>query len=126
MTTETLFFQNKNIDGVNLEIIFHKDYSWIYNEDSYPVVSFKLTNCQGIETINFNHIDQHNDGLMISITEENDLCVLEATDMGGIVTKIICEKVKSEEHDYNKMEYVKLVKEILEQRDNAHERVTKD
>ena len=125
MITESLFFKDKIIQGRDLEVIFHKDYVWIFNEETSPVVSFKLTNCQDLATIKFENIDAHNDGVFIDIQQISNYTVFETSDMGDFKTKIICDKVIKEEREYSKEDFTDLIKEILKQRDDEHNTVTK-
>jgi hypothetical protein len=58
MDTETLFYKEHIVSGNNVEIIFHKDYTYIFNEtDSFPVVKFSLINCKNLSDIEFNEFE---------------------------------------------------------------------
>jgi len=118
MTGETLIYKDKIIRDNDLELTFHKDIFWIYNENPLPVVKFTLTNCKNVESLNFDSIDYYNDGLIIETRQESGLSVFETTDMGGVKVKIICDKIEKEEREYNSQDFVELIKEILKQRDN--------
>ena len=88
MSTETLFFKDKIIRGKDVEIIFHREDVWIYNEALFPIVSFMLTGCQDLPLVNFEGIDEYNnDGVTIGIRQEGNLSVFETTDMGGLRSK---------------------------------------
>jgi len=87
MSTETLFFKDKIIRGKDVEIIFHREDVWIYNEALFPIVSFMLTGCQDLPLVNFDGIDEYNDGVTIDIRQEGNLSVFETTDMGGLRSK---------------------------------------
>ena len=123
MTTDTLIFKNKIIRGNDLDLTFHKDVFWIYNEKPFPVVKYALTNCRNLETIKFDSIDYYNDGLIIDTRREDGLSVFETTDMGDIKVKIICDKIEKEEREYNSNDFVDLIKEILKQRDSEFDTV---
>jgi hypothetical protein len=125
MAKDTLIFKDKNIRNNDLELIFHKDHYWIYNEEQLPVVKYTLSNCQNLASIDFHSIDCYNDGLIVDIRKENDHSVFETTDMGDIKVKIICDKIEKEEREYNTHDFVDLIKEILKQRDGEHDLSTK-
>ncbi len=118
MTTETLIFKDKIIHDNDLELTFHKDVFWIYNEKAYPIVKYTLTDCRNLETIKFDSIDYYNDGLIIDTRQEERVSVFETTDMGGDKIKIICDKIEKEDREYNREDLVYLIKEILKQRDS--------
>jgi hypothetical protein len=121
MENDALFFKDKIIRGNDVEIIFHKDYTHIYNIETFPVVRYTLINCKDLASKNFDEIDYHNDGLFIESREENNCCVFEATDLGGDVFTIICDKIIKKELEYSKQDYVDLIKEIIKQRDDECE-----
>jgi hypothetical protein len=125
MENDTLFFKDKIIQRNDVEITFHKDYTHIYNFETFPVVKYTLINCEDLASRNFDDIDYHNDGLFVETREENNRYVFEATDMGGDVFKIICDKIIKEELEYRKQDYVDLLKEIIKQRDDEYEVVNK-
>ena len=118
---DSLFFKGKIINGKDLEIIFHKDYIWIFNESPFPVISYKLINCQDLQNIKFDFIDSDEEGVFIEIKQENNLSVFETTDYFGVTIKIICDKILTEEREYNKEDYIDLLKEFIKQRDDAYE-----
>jgi len=118
---ETLIYKDKIVLGNNVELTFHKDYVWNYNEKPLPVVTFSLTNCHDLKNIQFDFIDEFNDGVIVDIKQENNLSVFETTDMGDYKVKIICDKVVQEEREYNREDFIDLIKEILKQRDHEHE-----
>jgi len=124
MTIDTLIFKEKIIQDNDLELTFHKDVFWIYNEKPFPVVKYTLTNCRNLETIKFDSIDYYNDGLIIDTRQEGGLSVFETTDMGDVKIKIICDKIEKEEREYNSQDFVDLIKEILKQRDKEYDTVT--
>jgi hypothetical protein len=121
MENETLLFKDKIIHGNNVEIIFHKDYTYNYNTEAFPVVKYTLLNCQDLASKNFEDIDYHNDGLFVETREESNHHIFEATDMGGEVFQIICEKIVKEDLEYRKQDYIDLLKEIIKQRDEEYE-----
>jgi len=124
MTIDTLIFKDKIIRNNDIELTFHKDVFWIYNENPSPVVKYILTNCKNIKSIEFDTIDYYNDGLIIDTRQENGQSVFETTDMGGVKVKIICDKIEKEEHDYSSQDFVDLIKEISKQRDSEYETST--
>lgn len=121
--TETLIFKDNIILGNDLELTFHKEPFWIYNEKPNPVVKYTLINCKNLHTIKFDSIDYYNDGLIIEIRQEDRLSFFETTDMGGVKIKIICDKIEKEEREYNSQDFIDLIKEIIKQRDSEHDTV---
>jgi hypothetical protein len=119
--TDTLLYKDKIIRNNDIELIFHKDVFWIYNENPFPAVKYTLTNCKDIKSIKFDSIDYYNDGLIIETSQEKDKAVFETTDMGGVKVKIICDKIEKEESAYSSQDLVALIKEISIQRDNEYE-----
>jgi hypothetical protein len=124
MENETLLFKDKIIQGNNVEIIFHKDYTYNYNAEAFPVVKYTLLGCQDLASKNFQDIDFHNNGLFIETREEGDHHIFEATGMGGDVFQIGCKKIVKENLEYRKQDYIDLLKEIIKQRDEEYD-VTK-
>ena len=122
--TESLIYKDKLIRGNDVEITFHKDYVWIYNDKPLPVVKFILTNCINLTSIKFDSIDYYNDGVIVDIRQENNRSVFETTDMGDVKVKIVCDKVVKEEREYNSEDFIDLIKEILNQRDSEHDTTT--
>jgi hypothetical protein len=121
MTTDTLIFKEKIIRGADVELIFHKDVYWIYNEDLLPVIKYTLRNCMNLNEIDFTSIDYYNDGLVIKIKQENNHFVFETTDMGDRKTTAYCDKIEKEELEYSSNDYIYLIKEFTRQRDEAYE-----
>ena len=118
---ETLFFKDKIIHGNNVELIFHKDYTHIYNNEAFPVVKYTLLNCEDLAK----NLDYYNDGLLIETRPESNYSVFEAKDMGGHIFKIACEQIIKEELEYGKQDYIDLLKEIIKQSDEEHEVTSK-
>ena len=123
MTTDTLILKDKIIRNNDIELIFHKDSFWIYNENPYPVVKYTLINCKNLNSIEFDTIDYYNDGLIIDTRHESGLSVFETTDINGVKVKIKCDKIEKEEREYNSQDFVDLIKEILKQRDDESETI---
>lgn len=115
---QILFFKDKIIRGTDLELIFHKDYPWILNEKPLPVVSYILTNCQNLSNIEFDNMDEFYDGIIVNIRQENNHSVFETTDSGEVKIKVVCDKVIKAEREYNREDFMGLIKEVLKQRDN--------
>src|SRR5687768_4039992 len=116
MGTETLFFKDKAIQGNDVEIVFQKDYTHFYNIEAFPVVKYTLLHCEDLASKNFEDIDCHNDGVYIETKDESNRSIFEATDMGGRVFQIVCEKIIKEELEYRKEDYIDLIKELIKQR----------
>jgi hypothetical protein len=123
MTTDTLIFKAKIVRNNDLELTFHKDVFWMYNEKPLPVVKYTLTNCKDLPAIKFDSIDYYNDGLNIETRQEGNKSVFETTDMGDVKVKIICDKIEKEEREYNSQDFVDLIKEITKQRDSEYDTV---
>ncbi len=121
MKTDTLIFKDKIIRNNDIELIFHKDAIWMYNDNPFPVVKYTLTNCKDVKSLKLEPIDYYKDGLIIETSQENDKCVFETTDMDGVKVKIICDKIEKEENEYSRQDLVDLIKEISKQRDNEYE-----
>lgn len=124
MTTDTLIFKDKLIRDKDVELIFHKDVFWIYNDEPKPVVKFTLKNCRNIDEIDFSSIDYYNDGLTIEIKELDNHFIFETTDMGNIKMTALCDKIEKEELEYSSNDYIYLIKEFTNQRDEAHNSLT--
>ncbi|TDH26897.1 hypothetical protein EXU57_08815 [Segetibacter sp. 3557_3] len=125
MENHTLFFKNKTIQGSDVEITFHKDFTHIYNIETFPVVKYTLINCEELASINFDDIEYQNDGLFVENREEHNRSVFEATGIAGEVFKIICDEIIREDLEYRKQDYVDLLNEMIKQRDDEHEVVDK-
>ncbi len=97
-----LFFKEVIIADANAEIIFHKEYTYIYNSEPFPIVKFTLINCKNFNLMDIQHIDPYNDGISIEIKLENGYTIFEATDASDITTKIICDKLLEEELESKK------------------------
>jgi hypothetical protein len=124
MTSDTLIFKDKIIRDKDVELIFHKDVFWIYNEDPLPVVKYTLKNCKNLNEIDFASIDHYNDGLVIEVKQEDNHFVFETTDMGNRKTTTFCDKIEKEELEYSSNDYIYLIKEFAKQRDEAYDNVT--
>src|SRR6187402_1264095 len=108
MMTETLILKDKIIRNDDLELIFHKGYSWIYTQEPFPVLKYTLTNCKNLAVIDLDSIDYYKDGLIVDTKREDNQFVFETTDMGNVKVKIICEKIEKEEREYNTLDFVDL------------------
>ena len=124
MTSDTLIFKDKIIRDKDVELIFHKDVFWIYNEDPLPVIKYTLKNCKNLNEIDFTSIDYYNDGLVIEVKQEDNHFVFETTDMGNRKTIALCDKIEKEELEYSSNDYIYLIKEFTNQRDEAHNNLT--
>ncbi|UFH53040.1 hypothetical protein [Spirosoma sp. KNUC1025] len=121
MTDETYIFRDKQIQDNNLELTFHKDVPWSYNSDPFPVIKYCLTNCKSINDIDFDHIDYYNDGLVITVTQIDNLFQFKTTDMGGSTTIIVCEDVERKVEAYSQSDLIYLINEITKQRDDEYD-----
>ncbi|MGB3007474.1 MAG: hypothetical protein WBC06_13245 [Chitinophagaceae bacterium] len=124
MTSDTLIFKDKIIRDKDVELIFHKDAFWIYNDDPHPVIKFTLKNCKNLDKIDFSSIDYYNDGLTIEIKQIDNHFVFETTDIGNIKMTAYCDKIEKEELEYSNNDYIYLIKEFTKQRDEAYNSLT--
>jgi hypothetical protein len=124
MTLDTLIFKDKIIHANDVELIFHKDVFWIYNEEPLPVIKYTLRNCKNLDEIDFTTIDYYNDGLTVEVRQQDNYFVFETTDMGNVKMTVLCDKIEKVEREYSKSDYVYLIKEFIRQRDEAYENVT--
>jgi hypothetical protein len=123
MDRENLFYREHTIRNNDVEIIFHKDYTYIFNEvNSFPVVKFTLINCGNLLDIQFDNIDYYNDGVTIDLTKEIGQTIFCMMDMAGIETKISCDKVIREDIKYRHSDLVDLIKTTKKESDENNER----
>jgi hypothetical protein len=125
MTEETLIFKDKKITGDDLEITFHKDFTYIYNETEFPVVYYKLTKCKHVDKVDFDNMDHYNDGVTIDIKKNGSGTTFTTTDMGGITVTIECEKIDCEKREYEKRDLIDIIKNLQGQVGDYHDRQNK-
>ena len=94
MANDTLFLKDRIIRGNDLELTFHKDYYWIYNDEPLPVVKYTLANCKNLDSVDLDSIDCYNDGLIIDTRQEGNLSVFETTDLEDFKVNIVCDKIE--------------------------------
>lgn len=123
MEKQPLFFKDKIIRGNDLEIIFYKDYVWIYDERPMPIVRYILTNCKDLGKVDFTYIDVHNGGVIVETRPENNQTVFETTDMGNLKISVVCDSFVKQEHEYRKEDFIDLLKEFQRQRDDEYETI---
>ena len=123
MDEQLLFFKDKIIRGNDLELIFHKEFVWIYDDKPMPIVRYTLTNCKDLTEVAFTNIDAYNDGVTVETRLENNQTVFETTDMGDVKVKVVCDKVDMHEQEYRKEDFIDLLKEFQRQRDEEYETV---
>lgn len=123
MDEPLLFFKDKIIRGNDLEILFHKDFVWIYDETPMPVVVYTLSNCKNLTKVDFTNIDLYNDGITIEIRQQSNQYIFETSDMGNVKITIACDKIDKHEQEYRKEDYIDLLKEFQRQRDDEYETV---
>src|SRR5215467_5024396 len=125
METEILFFKEHFINGYDIEIIFHKDYTYIFNETAeYPVVKFTLINVDDFSDKMFDDIDYYNDGLTIDIDNKNKQAVFCTTDMGGVQVKIFCDEVVRNDLKYRESDLIDIIKSAKRESDDINDRLT--
>lgn len=123
MDTESLFYKEHSVRNNDVEIIFHKDYTYIFNETTpFPVVKFTLINCRNLLDIQFESIDYYNDGINLDITKEIEQTIFCTTDMGGIEIKISCDKVIREDFQYRQSDLIDFIKATKKESDDNDER----
>jgi len=122
MTEETLIFKDKIVTGNNLEIIFHRDFTYMYNEAEFPVVRYRLTNCENLDKVDFEKIDYYNDGVTIKQKENSSGQIFTTTDMHGITVTIECERIEFENKEYDKADLIDIIKDLQRQVDEYHDR----
>lgn len=124
MTQDTLIFKDKIIRDRDVELTFYKDVYWIYNDEPKPVIKFTLKNCRDLDKMDFSSMDYYNDGLTIEIKEMGNNFVLEITDIDDIKMTVLCDKIEKEELEYSSNDYIYLIKEFTNQRDEAYRSLT--
>ena len=123
MDTESLFYKEHSVHNNDLEIVFHRDVTYIFNETiSFPVVKFTLENCNNLLDIQFDNIDYYNDGITVDIVKEIVQSIFRMSDMGGIETKIFCDKIIEEDLEYRKSDLVDLIKATKKESDENDKR----
>jgi len=123
MDTESLSYKEHSVHNNDLEIIFHKDVPYIFNETTFfPVLKFTLTNCSNLSDIQFDNIDYYNDGITVDIAKENEQSIFCMTDMGGVETKIFCDMVKKEKLEYRQSDLIDLIKATKKESDENDKR----
>ncbi len=125
MTEEILIFKDKKVTGDDLEITFHIDFPYNYNEAEFPVVCFKLTNCKHLDKVDFKELDYYNDGITVDLKKNGSSEIFTATDMGGITVTIECEKIDSQKREYGKTDLIEIIKNLQSRLDDYHDRENK-
>jgi hypothetical protein len=124
MEPVSLFYKEHVFKGDEVEIFFHKDFTYKLNEaPGFPVIKFTLVNCSNTEEIKFEKIDFYNDGVTIEIINEERKVIFRTTDMGGINTKLYCEKVNTQELEYRQSDLVDIIKSLTKDCNENNERV---
>jgi hypothetical protein len=125
MAEETLIFKDKKITGDDLEIIFHKDFTYMYNETEFPVVCYKLAKCKHVDKIDFDNIDHYNDGVTIDIKKNSSGTIFTTTDIGGVTVTIECERIECEKREYEKRDLIDIIKNLQGLVNHYHDRQNK-
>jgi hypothetical protein len=116
---EQLFYLENKVDGKNLNLFFHKDYTYNYNPETYPVVKYTLVNCQNVNNHQFSSFADDNDGISIAVKSENGVSKLILTNVSDTSISIHCESIIKEDIKYREEDFVHLINEILKQRNEA-------
>lgn len=125
MGTKTLFYKEHIICDNNVDIIFHQDYSYIFNETApFPVVKFSLINCRNLSQVTFQDLDYYNDGVNVDIGMENERTFFQTTDIGDVEIKIFCDKVIRQDIEYRQHDLIGIIKSIKKESDDSNERMT--
>jgi hypothetical protein len=114
---DELFFKRKEITNSNIELTFHRVYPWIFNTSIFPVVKYTLLNCENIKSLDWELLDIHDDGVVISTINFGDLYIFHTTDIGGREFQVTCERVIREERNYDVGDLTDLINEINRQHD---------
>ena len=115
---DSLFFKESNLSGKDIELLFHKDFTYFYNPEEFPLVKFTLTNCQNAQGYDFTWLANDNDSVFIEARKENDETTFEITDISDESLAIKCEKVIKEEMKYREEDLVYLINELLKQQED--------
>jgi len=125
MSSELLFYKDHFIEDDHLNIVFHKDYTYLYNDTTpSPVVQFTLRNCSHLSDIPFDNIDHYNDGVIAEIDTENGKTVFRTTDMGGVEVRIVCDEVIRQDGAYRQRDLIDIIKSTKQESDDNDHRAT--
>lgn len=121
----SLFFRESELKGNDIELIFHKDFPYLYNEEDFPVIRFTLKNCESAQSFDFAWLLDDNDGSAIEVYNQNNESVFEVTDSSGESLEIKCEKILKEEIRYREADLYYLISELLKQQETENGTITK-
>jgi hypothetical protein len=122
---DSLFFRESGLKGNAIELIFHKDFPYLYNQEEFPVIKFTLKNCQKAQSFDFAWLLDDNDGSVIEVSKQNNESVFEVTDSSGESLKIKCENILKEEIKYREADLYYLISELLKEQEIENGTITK-
>jgi len=115
MDDQVLFIKKRAIVKNDVELTFHKDYIWIYNNGKFPVAIYKLIGCRDIDKVEWDYMDAFNDGIIATAVQETDHFIFEAVDLGGREFRVECNEVIRSDREYEKEDLIDLLKESQRQ-----------
>ncbi|HXB91335.1 MAG TPA: hypothetical protein VNU72_03565 [Puia sp.] len=118
MAQNELFLKNREIIGNEIELIFHRDYTWIHSTEPLPVVKYRLVGCKNMEALDWALLDLYNDGVVVTSIPNGSLYLFQTTDMGGVKFEIQCERIIQEESAYSTDDLTEFLKDAKRQLDN--------
>lgn len=122
---DTLYFTDSNLSGDDIELIFHKEYPYLYNEEEFPVVKFTLKNCQDAQSFDFDWLRDDNDGTTIEIVKGIGETIFKVTNCSDEWLKIKCQTVEKEEIKYRQVDLYYLINELLRNQERDNEMLVK-
>jgi len=122
---DSLFFRGSELKGSDIELIFHKDFPYLYNHEEFPVIKFTLTNCENAQSFDFAWLLDDNDGSAVEVNNLNNKSIFEVTDSAGESLEIKCEKILKEEIKYREADLYYLISELLKQQETENGTITK-
>jgi len=125
MIQNELFFKRKKTINTDVELIFHRDYTWNYNNALLPVVRYILPGCKNIDGLNWELLTADIDGVIISSFSIGDRYVFQTTDIGGNKFEVNCERIIQEEKTYDIEDLTDLIKETCRQLDGETAHIKK-
>jgi hypothetical protein len=117
MPDQPLFFKRKHINENDAELTFYKECTWIYSPDPLPVVNYKLVDCRNIQIVEWDTMDEFNDGVIVESLDSDEHFIFQTTDLGGHQVKIECAQIIREDSEYTIEDLIDLTDESEKHRD---------
>lgn len=111
MSQNEIFFKKKQITNNDVELIFHRNYTWIYDTGPSPVVRYILLGCKNLEELDWKFLDISGDGITISTIRQGSHYILQMTDVAGDQFKVKCKRIIHEDKTYDNDDLTDLLKE---------------